>query len=226
MMTSYASSFEYIKFSEVEGYFGDEPEFALKARKPVPKKFDIRGVDGYLADAKEGAPSFSIFAADSRGVERIMLGPASFANHQANPNARYICETKSQTKNRIGIRHPVFCNDGYVFEEKCIKEWIESGKSSSPLTRQVIESVKECNITDECLNEMENSIEDEYDRTNFLFSKEEAIVQYYIDVIENEEEIGVIFGGRIVLELVKRNGYALKYASDVLKNIRNFYGSC
>ena len=44
--------------------------------------------------------------------------------------------------NQIGIRHPVMCSDGYMCEERCIKEWIESGKVISPITRQFIEFVK------------------------------------------------------------------------------------
>ena len=37
--------------------------------------------------------------------------------------------------NQLGIRHQVMCSDGYMYEEKCIKEWIETGKITSPINR-------------------------------------------------------------------------------------------
>ena len=55
--------------------------------------------------------------------------------------------------NQIGIRHPVMCSDGYMYEEKCIKEWIETGKITSPINRQIIEFVKSYNISDKCFND-------------------------------------------------------------------------
>ena len=119
--------------------------------------------------------------------------------------------------NRIGIRHPVICSDGYMHEEKCIKEWIESGKIISPLT-QVITIVEECNLTDKSLNKMAGvEIEEEYDRTNFLFTKENATDQFYIDLIENDK---LKNDRELVMEAVEQDGSVLEYASYEIKNDR------
>ncbi len=53
--------------------------------------------------------------------------------------------------NNIGIRHPVMCSDGYMYEEKCIEEWIKNHDRRSPVTRQFIEFIRECNIKEKCL---------------------------------------------------------------------------
>ena len=104
MLKSYSSSFEYVKYAVIDGYDGMKEEFSLKSRKRITKKFIIPGVNGFLADApSDQVPAFSLFGADSRGVERIMLGPTSFINHDCQPNARYVCggETRGQTVVRV-----------------------------------------------------------------------------------------------------------------------------
>ena len=103
MTKSYAQSFEYVKYAEIDGYQGDNVAFALKARKRLPGKVLIPGIDGYLADAPADAPDFSLFGSKTKGKERIMLGPASFINHCCEPNAKYECggETKGSTVVRI-----------------------------------------------------------------------------------------------------------------------------
>ena len=103
MTKSYAQSFEYVKYTEIDSYSGTNFEFALKARKKLPKKVIIPGIDGYLADAPANAPDFSLFGSKSNGKERIMLGPASFINHCCKPNAEYACggETRNSTIVRI-----------------------------------------------------------------------------------------------------------------------------
>ena len=51
--------------------------------------------------------------------------------------------------NRIGIRHPTLSSDGYVYEEKCLEEWIiKMGNRSSPVNRQHIEYVKHITLDD------------------------------------------------------------------------------
>ncbi len=91
--------------------------------------------------------------------------------------------------NRTGIRHPVISSDGYMYEERCIKQWIESGKISSPLTRQVTESVKECNITDECLNEKEENNEEDYDNSEFQYSKKERLEVLERDFLNSNADV-------------------------------------
>ena len=43
----------------------------------------------------------------------------------------------------IGIRHPVICSDGYMYEERCLVEWIKSN-FTSPVNRQFIEFINCC----------------------------------------------------------------------------------
>ena len=110
LMQSYASSFEYVKYHEIDGYFSYEKELCVKARKNLPKKWTITGLDGYLADVPCGVqiPEFSLFGSNGKGKEKIMLGPASFVNHACKPNAQFICggETRGKTIVRIEtLRH-------------------------------------------------------------------------------------------------------------------------
>ena len=72
--------------------------------------------------------------------------------------------------NKIGIRHPVMCSDGYMYEERCIKQWIESGTRTSPVNRNLILWNEECKISDKCLNNYgEDKLEEEYDNSNFVY---------------------------------------------------------
>ena len=47
--------------------------------------------------------------------------------------ATYLYDYQS-VMNCIGIGHPVFCIDGYVYEERCISVWFE-GHTTSPVNR-------------------------------------------------------------------------------------------
>ena len=67
----------------------------------IPNKFASRGADRYMPDAPEVGPSFSIFAGDSWGFGRIMLGPASFAVQPCKSIVKYICGGENQTVIRI-----------------------------------------------------------------------------------------------------------------------------
>ena len=53
--------------------------------------------------------------------------------------------------NSIGIRNPVMCSDGYMYEEKCLVEWINSN-CTSPINREFIDFVNVCEISEKCLN--------------------------------------------------------------------------
>ena len=43
--------------------------------------------------------------------------------------------------NQIGIRHGVICSDKYIYEEKCIQEWMKTN-TTSPINRNIVEFVK------------------------------------------------------------------------------------
>ena len=105
--------------------------------------------------------------------------------------------------NSIGIRNPVMCSDGYMYEEKCLAEWI-SEKSTSPINRKFIDFVNVCEISEKCLNEYCDVIEDPYERTNFTYSKEETLIKYYLNIIENDGEIDIIFDKDLLLKLIDK----------------------
>ena len=102
MTQSYATSFGSVSYKEVVGYDGVNVEYGVFARRKIARREKIQGLDGYFAPAVEGAPTFSIFGSE-KGVEKIMLGPASFVNHSCEPNAIFACggPTKSNTILRI-----------------------------------------------------------------------------------------------------------------------------
>ena len=56
-----------------------------------------------------------------------------------------------QSINNIGIRHPVICGDEYMYEEKCLEEWLKLNVTS-PVNRNFIEFINCCEITEKCLN--------------------------------------------------------------------------
>ena len=70
--------------------------------------------------------------------------------------------------NQIRIRYPVMCSDGYMYEEKCIKEWVDSGNITSPVNRMLIEFVRKCDIDEKCLNLFDgDEKENEYENKSF-----------------------------------------------------------
>ena len=119
--------------------------------------------------------------------------------------------------NSIGIRNPIMCSDGYMYEEKCLVEWL-SENSTSPINRKFIDFVNVCEISERCLNEYCDEIEDSYERINFTYSKEELIIKYYINMYEHDEEVGIIFDKDLMLKLIDRNCSIFEFASDELKD--------
>ena len=122
--------------------------------------------------------------------------------------------------NQIGIRHPVMCSDGYIYEEKCLQGWMKNN-ATSPINRTLIEFVKPCDKNDKCLNSFEDDIEEDYERTNFTFTLNGNIVEFYDKLLYLETtQPGdfVIFNRNLMMDLVKINEYALQYASDELKD--------
>ena len=121
--------------------------------------------------------------------------------------------------NNIGIKHPVICSDRYVYEEKCIKQWLKNNVTS-PVTREIIEYVKPWDGIEKCLNIYGDEIED-YEKSIFVFSWQEDVVGFYdklMRIYGSDLEDFIIDNKDIMLELVKINRFALKYASDELKN--------
>ena len=57
------------------------------------------------------------------------------------------------------------------------------------MNRNFIEFINCCEITEKCLNEYCDEIELPYERRNFKYSKENAIVEYYLKMIEEEDEL-------------------------------------
>ena len=118
--------------------------------------------------------------------------------------------------NSIGIRNPVMCSDGYMYEERCLIEWINSDCSS--INRSFIDYVNICEITEKCLNEYCDDMEDSYERINFTYSKEETIIKYYRNMIEEDDEIDIIFDKDLILKLIDRNCAWFEFASEELKD--------
>ena len=54
--------------------------------------------------------------------------------------------------NNVGIRHPVICSDGSIYEKKCLDSWLKL-KLTSPVNRNFIELINCCELTEKCLNE-------------------------------------------------------------------------
>ena len=122
--------------------------------------------------------------------------------------------------NQIGIRHPVMCSDGYMYEEKCLQGWMKNN-ATSPINRTLIEFVKPCDKNDKCLNSFEGNIEEDYERSNFTFTLNGNIVEFYDKILYLETtQPGdfVIFNRNLMMDLVKINEYALQHASDELKD--------
>ena len=99
--------------------------------------------------------------------------------------------------NQIGIRHPVMCSDGYMYEEKCLQGWMKKSKTS-PITRQPIEFVKRCKIDNKCYNEFSDcEIEEEYFCKSIKldvldYSKNRGVYNIKINFAETEDETELI----------------------------------
>ena len=119
--------------------------------------------------------------------------------------------------NSIVIRNPVMCSDGYMYKEKCLVEWIISN-CTSPINQKFIDFVNICEITEKCLNEYCDDIEGPYERINFTYSKEETTIKYYLKIIEEDDEVDIIFDKELVLKLIERNCAWFDFASDELKD--------
>ena len=96
---AYLQTFDYADIVPTKR-FGENSSFtemAVLSRGNVKSKTIIPGLKGFTAKISDEEllddMSFSVFAATKNcKYNRIMLGPASFINHDCDPNARYIVE--------------------------------------------------------------------------------------------------------------------------------------
>ena len=100
--------------------------------------------------------------------------------------------------------------------KSCLVEWLDSN-STSPINRKFIEFINVCEISEKCLNEYCDGIEESYERSNFTYSKEEKIINYYLNMLENDDEVDIIFDKDLMLKLIDRNCAWFEFASDELK---------
>ena len=99
VLRSYLQTLDYADIVPTER-FGNNSSFtemAVLTRGKIKPKTILPGLKGFLAKISEDElqedKSFSVFApASNYKHTRIMLGPASFVNHDCNPNARFIVE--------------------------------------------------------------------------------------------------------------------------------------
>ena len=119
--------------------------------------------------------------------------------------------------NSIGIRNPVMCSDGYMYEEKCLVEGLNSN-CTCPINRNFIDYVNICEITEKCFNEYCDDIEEEYEQSNFTYSKEETIIKYYLKMIEEDDEVDIFFDKDLMLKLIEKICAWFEFASDELKD--------
>ena len=95
--------------------------------------------------------------------------------------------------NQIGVRHAVIRNDGYMYEETLLKEWMKKSKTS-PITRQPIEFVKRCKTDNICYNEFSDcEIEEEYFCKSIKldvldYTKNKGVYNNKINIAETEDE--------------------------------------
>ena len=98
---------------------------------------------------------------------------------------------------------------------------MDEKNATSPINRTLIEFVKPCDKNDKCLNSFEGNIEEDYSRSNFTFTLNGNIVEFYDKILYLETtQPGDfnIFNRNLLMDLVKINEYVLQYASDELKD--------
>ena len=110
MFKSYLDSLENVSFLTTSKY---EPQDGFTQMRVVAKKkfrpeTVISGLEGFTETVSDDEltedMSFSVFAPTNNFKStRIMLGPASFVNHECNPNARYV-ESGEKNKTIISIQ--------------------------------------------------------------------------------------------------------------------------
>ena len=97
MFKSYLDSLENVSFLTTSKYEEQDgfTQMRVVAKKKFRPKTVISGLQGFTETVSDDEltedMSFSVFAPTTNFKStRIMLGPASFVNHECNPNARYV----------------------------------------------------------------------------------------------------------------------------------------
>ena len=97
MFKSYLDSLENVSFLTTSKYEPQDgfTQMRVVAKKKFRPKTVISGLEGFTETVSDDelteGMSFSVFAPTNNFKStRIMLGPASFVNHECNPNARYV----------------------------------------------------------------------------------------------------------------------------------------
>ena len=97
MFKSYLDSLENVSFLTTSKYEPQDgfTQMRVVAKKKFRPKTVISGLQGFIETVSDDEltedMSFSVFAPTTNFKStRIMLGPASFVNHECNPNARYV----------------------------------------------------------------------------------------------------------------------------------------
>ena len=97
MFKSYLDSLENVSFLTTSKYEPQDgfTQMRVVAKKKFRPKTVISGLEGFTETVSDDEltedMSFSVFAPTNNFKStRIMLGPASFVNHECNPNARFV----------------------------------------------------------------------------------------------------------------------------------------
>ena len=97
MFKSYLDSLENVSFLTTSKYEPQDgfTQMRVVAKKKFRPKTVISGLEGFTETVSDDEltedMSFSVFAPTNNFKStRIMLGPASFVNHECNPNAQYV----------------------------------------------------------------------------------------------------------------------------------------
>ena len=93
----YSDSMAYVSFVPTQRYGSNDDfcHFAVLAEEPMEPKQLIPGLHGHVARYPNDMEltsdmEFSVFGPSAvNSATRLMLGPASFVNHDCNPNARF-----------------------------------------------------------------------------------------------------------------------------------------
>ena len=119
MFKSYLDSLENVSFLTTSKYEPQDgfTQMRVVAKKKFRPKTVISGLQGFTETVSDDEltedMSFSVFAPTNNFKStRIMLGPASFVNHECNPNARYVVSGE-KNKTIISIQAIAFYSPDY-----------------------------------------------------------------------------------------------------------------